>query len=131
MKSFKTTDTIDFEPATVAAVVSRDEYIAVELPAQPCYSQAVYDDPSSAPYYSCEMQVLDGNIELLKVVLSFETESWEVKFNGGTRACFLPHNFSAEGPIVLSFYENDSENPAIVISGKQFSLKVLEDSEVK
>ena len=129
MRDFNDSDVIDFEPANIEAVVSMEKYIAVELPRQPCYSQITGDDPSTAPEYSCEMRVIGGTVEQLNVDFPFVTEYWEVEYLNGTRACFLPHDFMADGPVKLTFYKDEFNNPAIVIKGEKFNLRVLGESD--
>ena len=109
--------------------VPMEKYIAVELPRQPCYSQATDEDLGNAPEYSCEMQIIGGTVEQLNVDFPFVTKYWEVEYLNGTRACFLPHNFIADGPIRLTFYKDEFNNPAIVIKGDKFELKVLGESD--
>ena len=125
MKTLSTKDVIDFEPARVTAVLSNEEDIVVELPEQPCFSQADDNNPSAAPVYACEMRISEGKIELLDTNFPLETEYWEVKYEGGSRASFLPYNFTAHGPIKLTFFKGENNEPAIIVSGKQFSLEVL------
>ena len=116
-------DTIDFMPVEISSIIECDGYISVVMPSQPCYSQGTEND---VPEYSCEMHVYDGVIELMNVSLPYQGELDGVEYKGGWRGCFLPFNFIAEGPIILSFCNIDDEKQQIIIKGTSLSLNVIE-----
>ena len=117
------TDTIDFMPVEISKITECDGYISVFMPNQPCYTQRIKDD---VPEYSCEIRIYGGTIEAMNVSLPYTGELDGVKYNDGWRGCFLPFDFMAEGPVVLSFCDKDGDKPQIVIKGKSLSLKVLD-----
>ena len=113
-------DVIDLDPAVVRAIEEREGYVALIFSQQPAYSRAVGENPRLVPLYDCEIRVWGASIKRMDAVLPYETTEWEVKFNGGSRSCFLPTEFRATGPVQLLLGRSDAPN--IVVVGKEVSL---------
>lgn len=115
-------DIIDFMPVDISEIVECDGYVSVLMPCQPCYSQITEE---ILPYYSCEIRVYDGYIELKNVSLPYEGDLGGIEYKDGWRGCFLPFDFMAEGPVNLSFCNRDDDEPQIIIKGRALSLNIL------
>jgi len=113
-------DVVDLDPAVVDSVDEREGYVAIMFSQQPSYSRAVGENPRLVPLYDCEIRVWGGEVERLDAKLPYETTEWEITFDGGSRSCFLPAEFTAGGPVRLQL--GPSGAPKIVVTGTGVSL---------
>jgi hypothetical protein len=113
-------DVVDLDPAVVRAIEEREGYVAVVFSQQPVYSRALGENPRLVPLFDCEIRVWGAHVQLMDAPLPYETADWEVRFNGGSRSCFLPAEFRATGPV--QFQLGPSDAPCIVVVGTGVSL---------
>jgi len=109
--------TIDLSPATLAKIERRGDDVALHFPSQPSYTDAHGNAPRVVPFFRCELLVEGALIESIPDKFPLESEDWSLTFRGGSRACFLPDPFEADGPVKISFGPHDSAR--VVISGKR------------
>jgi hypothetical protein len=110
--------TIDLEPAVLTAIEQRLNKVVLVFPRQPSYST----QQTHVPYFACEMRVRGGVIERNDAVLPLQTDEWRVEYLGGSRRCFLPMGFEAQGPVRVTFWQQDI--PRLVVAGDRFEFIV-------
>ncbi|MCL6416725.1 hypothetical protein MIB92_13780 [Aestuariirhabdus sp. Z084] len=110
-------DTIDFDPISVESIHQANGYLIVKMPSQPCYTQkiAAKNGEDRIPQYEVEFLVYNSKFVQNSIKLPFSTAEWEIKHPSGSRMCFLPANYSAEGPVTLIF---EKGNKATEIVGQ-------------
>jgi hypothetical protein len=117
-------DVVDLDPAVVGSIEMREGYVAIIFSQQPAWSRAVGENPRLVPLYDCEIRVWGANVQLMEADLPYETTEWDVKYNGGSRSCFLPTEFKEAGPVRLRVGPADA--PRIIITGTGVSLHMGE-----
>jgi hypothetical protein len=117
-------DVVDLDPAVVRAIEEREGYVALVFSQQPAYSRAIGENPRLVPLYDCEIRMWGARVQLMDAELPYETVEWEVKFDGGSRSCFLPAEFKAAGPVLLRLGPPDA--PSIVVVGTEVSFHLAE-----
>jgi hypothetical protein len=114
-------DTINLDPATIKNIEEKNGYIAIVFSQQPFYSIS-QDNNSTIPVYDCEIRIWGAKLELLNTEFPFEIQHWQLSFKGGSRYCFLPINFMADGPI--KFVLGSDESPNAIITGTRVTLEL-------
>jgi hypothetical protein len=110
--------TLDLEPAKLAAIEQRLDKVVLVFPSQPSF----LDGQTHVPSFVCELHIYGGVIEHNDATLPLETEDWRVEYRGGARMCFLPVDFTAEGPVRVTFWQH--AEPKLVVSGDRVELIV-------
>jgi hypothetical protein len=114
--------TIDLTPAILDRIERRGSAIALIFPKQACYSDAVGDAPIRIPFFACELQIEAATLESEPASFPLESEEWQLRFKGGSRASLLPVDFQADGPVRLTF--GDDPANCLVITGLRVHFKV-------
>ena len=110
--------TIDLEPAVLTAVEQQSDRVVLVFPSQPSYSE----QSTLVPHFTCQMRISRGVIERNDAVLPLETDEWRVEYLAGSRQCFLPIGFAAEGPVRVTFWQRNV--PKLIVEGDRFEFIV-------
>jgi len=93
---------IDFLPATVSGIVADGPLVTVFFSSQALFSSEL--GPNDAiPFHSCTLQLRDGECLLADTTFPLSIENIGIDHAGGMNGSFLPADFSAEGPVTLTF----------------------------
>jgi hypothetical protein len=117
------TKTIDFEPASIGAILPRDGYLAIVFPAQIMFGESKDDRPLTYPLMLCELQLLNGKANPELPEFPLVADNIRVAYKGGERRYFLPEEFQAEGPVHV--YAEIGSTLVLLAEGNAVSFKVL------
>jgi len=114
---------IDFEPSFITKVVVRSSHVAIVFPKQVMYGTPPEDEPPSCPFVHCELLIQGGKVSAELLELPISADNIHVDYKDGSRACFLPIGFSAEGPVRV--YAEIDSNLVLLADGGSIALVVI------